>query len=271
MFSPGAAMPAVEERIEELHQAIGRGRPYANALLDAKRLLSDATPDYEHAYQQVEGVRKMYDMKNRRTLREAPAENTKRRSIEEQLTAFEQILKILQRKAEEQARKPKPTSTPTEAPIAKTAPAAASAPKTQRATSVEVENILSALQAVNEAVISLRLVILQKPVGESGAHRSKVAAIINAFQNDRPDDAREMAAKILRGLDQNFKLWQREAAALKARMESGKEDFPLPEKNKFRQELVIVPNQFGIADRQIRRLINGLDILLKKDEGQQLP
>jgi hypothetical protein len=264
-------MPSVEERIEKLHHAIGRGRPYTNALLDAKRLLSDATPNYEQAYQQVEGVRKMYDMKNRRTLREAPAENKKRRSIEEHLNAFQQILKILQRKGEEQARKAKPASTPTEAPLAKTAPAAASALKTQRATSVEAENVLSALQAVNEAVISLRFVILQKAVGASTAHRSKVAAIINAFQNDRPDDAREMAAKTLQGLDQNFKLWQKEAAALKARMESGKEDFPLPEKNKFRQELIVVPNQFGIADRQIRRLMNLLGLHLKKTESRPAP
>ncbi len=257
-------MPTVGERIQELHHEIGRGRPYTNPLLDAVRVLADAVPEYPRACQLVDGVRKMYDMKNRRTLREAPAGDKQRQLIERHLEAFDQILKILQRKVEEQTRKPPPAPLPARPSPSLADDQPAGEPSPGRAKPVEVQNVLSALQAVNEAVISLRFVVLENLIGESAAHRGKVTEMITIFQNQMPAETRDMAVAIVKRLEQNFKLWQREAAALKARIEAHKEQFLQRDKDKFRQQLVVVPNQYGIADRQLRRLINALDILIKQ-------
>ena len=247
---------------------MGRGRPYANGLLDAKRSAADAKPDFANAHKLVDDVRKIYDMKNRRTLREAPADDKERRSIEEHLKSFGQILKILKRKAEEQARKANLEAPAAQVPVAPTPSKEVDEPNRGRAVSVEVENVLSAIHAVNEAVISLRFTVLDKLVGESGAHRGKVTEMLAEFQRGRRRESRKRAVAVLKGLEQNLKVWQREAAALKTRMDSGREDFLPRDKDKLRQELIMVPNRFGIADRHFRRLINLLDVLIKKSEGE---
>ncbi|NIL96685.1 MAG: hypothetical protein GTO53_04550 [Planctomycetales bacterium] len=260
-------MPTVRERIQELHHQIGRGRPYTNPLLDAVRVLADTVPEYPRACQLVDGVRKMYDMKNRRTLREAPAGDKQRQLIEQHLEAFDQILKILHRKVEEQTRQPPPAPPP----AGRFSPPAGDQPASEvaagRAKSVEVQNVLSALQAVNEAVISLRFVLLDNLVVESATYRGKVTEMITIFQNQMLAETREMAVAMVKRLEHNFKLWQREAAALKARIEAHKDQFFQRDKDKFRQQLVVVPNQYGIAERQLRRLINALDLLIKQADS----
>ena len=256
-------MGVVDDRIRKLHENIGRGRPYANGLLEALRLATDPVPDYQKASELVDGVRSMYDMKNRKTLRESPPDDKERQRIEGHLQLFDKILKTLKRKAEEQAREPKPEPATRPTPPEHPADDPQVEQTTERVISVEEENVLSAIAAVNEAVIGLRFVVLDKLVGESAAHRGRVNGLLRSFQNEDFGETRDRVEALMKSLEQNLRVWKREVDTVKAAMDAGKGKYHLRDKEKLKVEMVMVPNSYGIADKQIRRLLNALDIFIR--------